>query len=87
MCTCSRYTKSNGVTEREIEIVKTTLKKADENKEDWSRELIQYKNAPISDTCLPLGHLLFTSRLKSKTLYTQQIIRCETFKDFERKTS
>lgn len=59
------YPKSNGMAENAVKIVKTMLKKANYNKQNVYRFLLEYRNTPVTGVGLSPAQLLFCRNLKS----------------------
>ncbi|XP_024876805.1 uncharacterized protein K02A2.6-like, partial [Temnothorax curvispinosus] len=68
------YTQSNGMSERNIQTVKSMFKKALEGKSDLDLALLHYRNTPILGNVSP-AEALMSRKLRSKLPYTNKMLK------------
>ncbi|GFV24329.1 transposon Tf2-6 polyprotein [Trichonephila clavipes] len=60
------YSPSNGMDEKAVEISKSIMKKAREDRRDYLVGLMEYRNTPIPGLDLSPAQMMFNRRLKTK---------------------
>ncbi|XP_024890884.1 uncharacterized protein K02A2.6-like [Temnothorax curvispinosus] len=68
------YAQSNGMSERNIQTVKSMFKKALEEKSDLDLALLHYRNTPILGNVSP-AEALMSRKLRSKLPYTNKMLK------------
>jgi hypothetical protein len=70
-----RYSQSNGMAERAVQIAKKILIKCNEDKSDFRLALLQYRSSPVCGTNFSPAELLMNRKLKTKLPVTYNYLK------------
>lgn len=70
-----RYPQSNGLTKKNVGIAKQLLKKCLEQKEDWDKVLLHYKNTSLAEMDILLAQVLLSRQLRNLVPVKKKILR------------
>lgn len=70
-----RYPKSNGMSERGVQIAKKMLAKCNEDKTDYRIALLKYRSSPVSSTHFTPSQLMMNRNLKTKLPCTYKYLK------------
>ncbi|GFX52845.1 integrase catalytic domain-containing protein [Trichonephila clavipes] len=79
------YSPSNGMVVKAVEISKSIMKKAREDRRDNLVGLMVYRNTPISGLDLSPAQMMFNRRLKTKLPISNKLLNAELFNSIREK--